>query len=201
MEIFQINKNKLHNRLFRLDPDFYKNKYVKLENTIKKKDHCMLREISFVTDGEHGTVKVLDNGHAKYFGARNIVTGFLVNLNVSYISQDDHIRNKRSILKHRDILMSCVGHVGNAAFVPKNIGEANIVRNVALVRPDETKISKSYLFGYFLSKYGKNLFARTASGNNQPLVSLENAKEILVPIFSSRFQKNVSRFSMKAKTY
>lgn len=189
MEIFQINKNKLHNRLFRLDPDFYKKKYIELEKIVKKNDHIILNEISFVTDGEHGTVKVLEKGHAKYFGARNIFTGFLENINVGFISYEDHEKNKKTILKHRDILLSCVGHVGNVSFVPKNIGEANIVRNVILVRPDETKINTSYLFGYFLSKYGKNLFARTASGNNQPLVSLENAKEILVPIFSKKLEK------------
>lgn len=99
------------------------------------------------------------------------------------------MRNKRSELKAKDVLISCVGaNIGHAAFVPPDIEKANIVRNVALLRSKDKSFKNSYILSYFLSKYGKNLFIRVATGNAQPLVSLDNIKEIIIPCVSEELQ-------------
>jgi len=149
----------------------------------------LVSEVCYVTDGEHGTVKTFKDGEIKYFGARNVLWGILENNNVEYISEEDHLRNKRSELKAKDVLISCVGaNIGYAAFVPPSIGKGNIVRNVALLRSQDDDFKNVYILSYFLSKYGKSQFVRVATGNAQPLVSLDNIKEIVIPHLSSDLQ-------------
>lgn len=202
MQISILFISKLHQRLFRIDPEYYKKDFIQYEKLIKKLDSKPVSEVCYVTDGEHGTVKTSKNGFAKYYGARNVLWGFLSDNNVEYISESDHLRNRRSILKPTDVLISCVGaNIGYAALVPQNIGTANIVRNVALLRSKVNKVDNRYLFAYFLSKYGKSLFVRTATGNAQPLASLDNIKEILIPIFSSPFQLAIAEIVALGENY
>jgi len=189
MQYSILYKQKLHKRLFRLDPEYYSDAAIKDEELLTKTAHKKVSEVCYVTDGEHGTVKTFKDGEIKYFGARNVLWGILEPNNVEYISREDDLRNKRSKLKAGDVLISCVGaNVGYAALVPPDIGEANIVRNVSLLRSQNTDYKNQYILSYFLSKYGKTQFVRVATGNAQPLVSLDNIKEIVIPHINSDLQ-------------
>lgn len=99
MQVSVINRSKLHERLFRLDPDYYSPIFLYFERKIKEKRYKYISEICYVTDGEHGAVKTKKEGDIRYFGARNVLWGILENNNVEYITEEDHKRNKRSELK------------------------------------------------------------------------------------------------------
>ena len=93
-------------------------------------------------------------------------------------------------------MISCVGaNVGYAAIVPDDIGIANIVRNVALIRSNSSEFINEYLPAYLCSSYGKNLYIRMNTGNAQPLVSLDYIKT--VPVFkpSMDFQNKIKNFA------
>jgi type I restriction enzyme, S subunit len=200
VQISIINYSELHPRLLRLDSEYYSEKNLKDEQLVKSNDYKLLSEFCYVTDGEHGTVETTEEGYAQYYGARNVLWGMLDNKSVEYITQEVHFKNKRSILQPSDILISCVGaNVGHAALVPKDIGIANIVRNVALLRSTSDIIENKYLLAYFLSKYGKALFIRGSTGNAQPLVSLDNIKEIPVPFFPNEFQSYIAKIVEKSE--
>ena len=169
-------------------------------STLRRKPFENLGSFAFVTDGEHGNPKTFPTGFAKYYGARNTLEGILNENDVEYITQEHHHTLRKSALKPNDILISCVGaNVGHACIVPDNVGEANIVRNVALMRSKSKLFSNHYLLAYFLCKYGKELYIRLKTGNAQPLVSLDYIKTIPVFTPSDNFQKAIIKLVEQAK--
>ena len=188
LEISVVQKQVAFNPFFkaRLDPEFFQKHYKKIYEKIKERGSSLLGDIAFVTDGEHGNAVTTETGYSKYYGARNVLSGILSDNSVEYITKEHHERIKKSALLPRDVLISCVGaNVGCAAIVPDDVGIANIVRNVALIRSNTSELANEYLLAYFLSSYGKNLYVRMNTGNAQPLVSLDYIKT--VPVFMASF--------------
>ena len=184
LEISVIQKSEAFDQFFnaRIDPEFFQKYYTRLYKKILSKKYELLGDIAFITDGEHGNAVTTEVGHSKYYGARNVLTGILSDNDVEYISEEHHNKLRKSALIPRDVLISCVGaNVGFAAIVPDDIGIANIVRNVALIRSHAGNFLNEYLQAYLSSSYGKNLYIRMNTGNAQPLVSLDYIKT--VPVF------------------
>lgn len=193
LEISVISKSDAFNPFFkaRLDPEFFQNKYVIKYELVLSKNHKILDDFAFVTDGEHGNAQTFPVGYSKYYGARNVLNGILNDNGVEFITKEHHLKLRKTELKPRDLLISCVGaNIGFAAIVPDNVGVGNIVRNVALIR-SKTDILNEYLHAYFLSNYGKQLYIRMNTGNAQPLVSLDYINTIPVFIPSNNFQLKI----------
>lgn len=200
LEISVINKSDAFNPFFkaRLDPEFFQNKYVVKYELVLSKNHQILDEFAFVTDGEHGNAQTFSEGYSKYYGARNVLSGILNDNSVEFITKEHHFKLRKTELKPRDLLISCVGaNIGYAAIVPDNVGVGNIVRNVALIR-SKTDILNEYLHAYFLSKYGKELYIRMNTGNAQPLVSLDYINTVPVFIPSNGFQLKIKALIERA---
>ena len=188
------NKSEVFDMFFneRMDAEFFSKKYLKFEKTILSKTYKRLSEVAFVTDGEHGNAVTFPHGYSKYYGARNATSMILNDNGVEYITQEHHKKLIKTELKPRDVLISCVGaNIGCSAIVPDNVGIANIVRNVALIRSINQNVLNEYLHVFFNTKYGKNLYVRMSSGNAQPLVSLDYINTIPVFIPSIRFQLKI----------
>lgn len=182
----------------RIDAEFFQKRTSVLYDTITRLDYKLLAEVAFVTDGEHGSIPIGKSGYAKYYGARNVLDGILNDNGLCYISEKHHKKLQKTALQSGDVLISCVGaNIGYAAIVPHNVGHANIVRNVALLRAKEN-ICNEYLLAYFLSRYGKELYRRMNTGNAQPLVSLDYINTVPVYIAPSHVQDAVRRCVNKA---
>ncbi|MEX1269638.1 MAG: restriction endonuclease subunit S [Balneolaceae bacterium] len=200
LEITILNKVEAFNDLFkaRIDPEFYQKHYMALYDLIINKKNQTLGDLAFVTDGEHGNAKTYPIGYSKYYGARNVLDGILNDNNVEFITKEHHKKLRKTALKSRDVLISCVGaNIGFAAIVPDTIEVANIVRNVALIRSN-TNVKNEYLLAYFLSKFGRNLYIRMNTGNAQPLVSLDYINTVPVYIASEQLQISISELLAKA---
>lgn len=104
-----------------------------------------LEEIALqVTDGEHQTPKRSSEG-VYLLSARNIQNGFLALQDVDYVPQEEFERiRRRCEPKRGDILISCSGSIGRVAQVATDDPLA-LVRSVALVRADTTKIRSCFL--------------------------------------------------------
>ncbi|MCX7068956.1 MAG: type I restriction enzyme HsdR N-terminal domain-containing protein [Methylococcales bacterium] len=198
LEISIIQKSEAFKPFFngRIDPEFFQKYYTEIYNKILSKNNEFLGDIAFITDGEHGNAITSEIGYSKYYGARNVLSGVLSDNNVEYISEEHHKKLKKSSLIPRDVLISCVGaNIGYAAIVPDDIGIANIVRNVVLIRSNSKEFINEYLHIYLCSSYGKSLYIRMNTGNAQPLVSLDYIKTI--PVFkpSISFQSKIKNFT------
>lgn len=200
LEIAIVNKKDAFNPFFkaRIDPEFFQRKYTSLYDKIIWKENDILSNIAFVSDGEHGNAVTYPEGYSKYYGARNVLQGILSDNNVEFITKEHHQKLKKTQLKPRDLLISCVGaNIAHAAIVPDNVGIANIVRNVALIRSN-SNYSNEYLLAYFRGHYGKNLYYRMNTGNAQPLVSLDYINTIPVYKPSGSFQTTIKDIVTKA---
>lgn len=104
-----------------------------------------LEEIALqVTDGEHQTPKRSSEG-IYLLSARNIQNGFFALQDVDYVPQEEFERiRRRCEPKRGDILISCSGSIGRVVQVATDDPLA-LVRSVALVRPDTTKIRSCFL--------------------------------------------------------
>jgi type I restriction enzyme S subunit len=84
--------------------------------------------------------------------ARNVTNGRLLLEDVDYVPNEEFERIAKRILPQKgDVLISCSGSIGRVCAVPSGLKFA-MVRSVALVRPDETKLDTSFLYHQLTSE-------------------------------------------------
>lgn len=140
-----------------------------------------LGDICDVRDGTHDSPKYTDFG-IPLITSKNIVNGNLDLTDISYITQSDADKiNERSKVDINDILMSMIGTIGNAILVNKIPNFC--IKNVALFKPNHSKISAVFLVQLIQSKIFKNILNISLDGGIQKFISLWNLRnlEILIP--------------------
>lgn len=119
-----------------------------------------------VTDGEHITPKREENG-IKLLSARNIRDGYVDFENVDYISIGEYERlRKRCNPQNGDVLISCSGTIGRVATVETDEPLA-LVRSVALIKPNRSMITSTYLATYLRTPALKAEMLRRANSSSQ----------------------------------
>lgn len=104
-----------------------------------------------ITDGEHQTPMRSKTG-VLLLSARNVTNGRLLLEDVDYVPNEEFERIAKRILPQKgDVLISCSGSIGRVCAVPSGLKFA-MVRSVALVRPDETKLDTSFLYHQLTSE-------------------------------------------------
>jgi len=95
-----IKKSQLEGAL-RLDAEYYQPGYLNSLQQLKKIPTIKLKDISFVTDGEHGSPIFDENSGIKYFSAQHVKDMTIEYENANTISKIIDEKNKRSSLKRR----------------------------------------------------------------------------------------------------
>jgi type I restriction enzyme S subunit len=141
---------------------------------------CNLTLISDVRDGTHDSPKYVKQG-VPFVTSKNIVQGKVDLEDITYISEADAREvNKRSKVDKNDILLSMIGTVGNAALV--DFEPEFCIKNVALIKPIESKINPQYLLQLFRSdQYGKYIDNKL-DGGIQKFISLGILRSIDIPL-------------------
>ncbi|MBZ2191420.1 restriction endonuclease subunit S [Pseudoalteromonas arctica] len=103
----------------------------------------------------------------------NLKNGKLDLKNIIYVTNEFHIKNKKSQLKEYDLLIARHGNHGSACMVPKGFQDANCL-NIVIVRPDLTKVAPEFMLDLFNYSLSKKLSSK-AAGSTQTVV---NTKEI-----------------------
>ena len=98
-----------------------------------------------VTDGEHGSVSRVNEGHP-FLNAKHIKTDGSIDWNtVTYVSNEDHAKiYKRCNPEQGDILMTTTGTIGNIAVVPDVI-PFSMDRGITLLKLNKNVINPVYL--------------------------------------------------------
>ncbi len=138
-----------------------------------KMQNSALRDVCYlVTDGTHDTPKTLKNG-VPLIKAKEIVGGIIDFENCEYISYEDHLKViARSNPEKGDILFAHIGaSLGETAFIKTN--KEFSIKNVALFKPNPSKIDNRYLFYYVISSKFQNEIKNCRTGSAQPFVSLD----------------------------
>ena len=98
-----------------------------------------------ITDGEHGSVARVANGHP-FLNAKHILkTGFIDWETITYIGDEDHQRiYKRCNPEKGDILLTTTGTIGNVAIMPE-CEEVSMDRGITLLKINRHKVTSEFV--------------------------------------------------------
>ena len=180
----------------RLDAEYYQPAF--LDNMLFLQQHCPFPVEQF------GEALLSISGGATPLGAeypeegvpflrvQNIMPGYLSLDDVVYISPEIHLTQlKRSQLQPGDVLLTITGvSYGKAAFVPPNLGPANI--NQHSVRMEFKKYLRPEYVAMFLnSRFGKLQSDMKITGVTRPALDYGEINTFLIPILPDELQLEV----------
>lgn len=134
-----------------------------------------------VTDGTHDTPKPTEKG-VPYITAIHVKDGHINFDACYYVSEEVHEQiYKRCNPEKDDLLIVNIG-AGTATPARVKVDYQFSMKNVALIKPNPSKLNGAYLEAYQLF-VKKKLFRRLTSGGAQPFLSLKEIKklDIVVP--------------------
>ncbi|WP_330924277.1 restriction endonuclease subunit S [Candidatus Sororendozoicomonas aggregata] len=151
-----------------------------------------------VTDGEHQTPKREDRGY-KLLSARNIQQGYIntTTEKVDYVGEKEFQRiSKRLTIEQGDVLISCSGTIGRVSVNTLN-EQFCLVRSVAVIKLDRTKVLPNYLMVFLQTVYLQLVMQKEANSSSQKNLFQNQIKKlkILTPpieqqeIFVAKYQK------------
>lgn len=143
---------------------------------------------SLVTDGEHQTPPRVARG-VLLATAKNVRDGFLDLTSTDFVSSSTAEKcRRRCCPTDGDILMVCVGATTGRLTVLTEPPEMVLVRSVALVRPDMSKISSNYLALLLNSPLGQQQIWAGVKRSAQPCLYLSRIDEIMgtIPPFAEQ---------------
>lgn len=165
----------------RIDAEYYQPEYLHALRKLKSLKYKKLKDIAYITDGEHGSPIFDENSGIKYYSAQHVKDFLIDSSSAKSISKTIDEKNKRSRLQVGDVLLSTVGTIGFAGLVTNEILPANIDRHVARIALKEKTITPEMLTIYLNSKYGKLQSMREATGNVQLNLFIDKIKEFVIP--------------------
>lgn len=172
---------------FRIDAEFFKQKYVELDNLLLNTSPCDLY-LDYLTDGTHQTPEYLEEG-IPFLSSGN-VDSFFINFQTSrFISNEANIKLDHCQPGFGNILVSKSGRIGHAAIVPEPFkkGDFNIYEGLALLK---IKNFDPYALTLVLnSKIVQDQIKRSQKGVAQPHLHLEDIRNLRIPNLSIELQR------------
>ncbi|MGY4111959.1 restriction endonuclease subunit S [Aeribacillus sp. SP014] len=214
-EILQISKDELviEERLFkwvkngfidplRLDAEYYKDKFLKAEEIIKRHKHTTLGELAEeIQDGPGGwaisTNDYTNEGIPVIRGVNISEDGEFINEGFVYISKEKNNDLRKTQVTPGQVLLSVRGTIGKSTVLPDYIPIANLNAAVVRIKLKENSIDPYYLSGFLNSEIGRLQTSRIANGAVQQNMNLTECKSILIPIPSIELQKKYREVFVK----
>ena len=197
LDVSVINCSKVER--FRIDADFYSQKFLHNENQIKKMQTYPLSELCIIKSGT--TPKDRDDELRE--GVVLLKTTDIRNKSLAsgtsyyYISEKLAEKMKSTQLQKGDVLMNIVGAtlgvIGRVSIVPDDFPKANITQAMAMIRTKNESLLSGYIFTFLLSKYGNLQAQRLARPTGQYNLNLQEVSAIRIPIIDKDFQKSISK--------
>ena len=114
--------------------------------------------------------------------------GNFIKNKVTYISENCHVKLKRSQLEVGDILFSIAGVIGRVTIVTSEMLPANVNQALAIIRIKNTNVYLPYIKLILASPLVKKQFEKKKQGVAQLNISLKDINELLIPLPSKQKQ-------------
>jgi type I restriction enzyme M protein len=138
-----------------------------------------LGKICNVRDGTHDSPVPVQVGHP-LITSKNLKNGTIDFENINLISEIDYNKvNQRSKVDFGDILMPMIGTIGNPVIV--NIEPNFAIKNVALIKFNDSTIINDFVFLILSSKRFEKFIENTKRGGTQNFISLKDIRSYLIP--------------------
>ncbi len=134
--------------------------------------------------------------------------GYINTLRIKCIEPSIEMKYKRSRLRGDEILIACVGSIGEVVLVTHELAGWNIVRAVARV-PLQEGISRPYIAEYLRSQFVQQYFHKETRTVSQPTLNIQQIKEtpVLMPpnelcdVFGKLAVQHSDEHVMKLRVY
>jgi type I restriction enzyme M protein len=199
MQVSIINFTKTKSEYgFRIDAEFYKPEYVFTETCLTNIDNDILVNLVHKIDVGHvgSMVKHYCDEGTLILQTQNIKEFFVDFADCKRIDGDFHQELKKSQIHTGDILIARSGSFGKASIFlgQETINSADII----IIEPNIKIINPYYLVTFLNCAFGVNQLFRFASGGLQGHVNLTILENLIVPLLSDYFQKEIARLVNKA---
>jgi len=197
MAVWSIIKRSKLQRATRIDPEYYQPEYLALDKEFLS-DKLKLTDIrgisSFVKKGifDISPDKYIDQG-IPLIRVQNIRSGFLSYNNMVFISELEHLKNKKTELTEGDLVLSKVGTIGEVAIISGKDRKCNFSQNTIGVKINKKKIKSEYLLLYFLSNLGQLQLQRSQMFQVQSKLELEDIRDLKVVLLNDSVQEEFSK--------
>ncbi len=146
----------------------------------------------YVTSGSRGWSKYYSEDGSLFIRTQDINTNKLVLNHVAHMNLPEKVEGKRSLIEENDILTTITGaNVGKCALVDFDISEAYVSQSVALTKLVDKRLSKYVHLSLISPNGGGGELKEKAYGIGRPVLSLEDIKNIKIPMAPLIEQKEV----------
>lgn len=148
-------------------------------------------ELEYVTSGSRGWADFYTEDGALFVRIGNL-TRDSIELDLSDVQRvtlPNVAEGVRALVRPGDLLISITAYLGSVAVAPQGIEEAYVSQHVSLARPNRTRATPKWLGYVVLSSVGKTFFDLQAYGGTKVQLSLEDIRELPVPLPSMDIQR------------
>jgi type I restriction enzyme S subunit len=146
---------------------------------VEAKDVCERISVGIVVKPKDYYVPVGEG--TKAFRSANVREGYVEDSNWVYISDEGHLKNKKSTLRTGDVLVVRTGYPGTACVVPEAYDGTNCI-DIIFARPDTNQILSEYLCDFTNSEYGKKQVLDGQGGLAQQHFNVGAFNQLRVPL-------------------
>lgn len=112
------------------------------------------------------------------------------NSKFAFIDEETNALLKRSIIKANDIVFTIAGTLGRFAMVDNSVLPANTNQAVAIIRPDETKVTPAYIYSFFVSNWHNEYYSQRIQQAVQANLSLTTIKSLPIAVLNNATMNN-----------
>lgn len=143
-----------------------------------------------ITDGSHNPPKGVDFSDFLMLSSKNVFDDLIHFEDPRYLTAKDfESENKRTEVKHNDVLLTIVGTIGRVAVVPPNHPKITLQRSVAVLKVNELLLNSRFLMFSLQNKL--KFLSEEARGVAQKGIYLNQLKEIEIELPSPQEQKRI----------
>lgn len=144
----------------------------------------MKYELDYVTSGSRGWADYYADEGALFIRIGNLTRDSIaLDLNdIQRVAPPSFAEGARARVLPGDLLISITAYLGSVAVAPEGIEEAYVSQHVSLARPNRARAHPEWLGYVVLSSIGKTFFELQAYGGTKIQLSLDDIRELPVPL-------------------
>ena len=111
----------------------------------------------------------------------------------AFVDEETNALLKRSVIKANDIIFTIAGTLGRFAMVDNSVLPANTNQAVAIIRPDEAKITPAYLYSFFIGNWHNEYYYKRIQQAVQANLSLTTIKSLPIAVLNNTTMSNYDK--------
>ena len=199
-----VNLSKLYRHL-RIDADFYRPEYIRVESQLKKKGIIfpLRKYCNYIKKGIFDISPDLYTSEGVPLIRTSEIKNPLINFSTTtFLDSITHQENLKTELKPNDIVVTKIGaYIGDVALLPGKYKKYNFSQNVTGLSIRKESIKAAYLFAYLLCRFGRSQLKRIIMLSGQGKIELEDIRDISIYEASDTLQLHVANTIENAQSF